>query len=73
MVTLESGEKLAYDDLIIATGTGGPFPAKLPLDVNKENAVQRYDDYVKLVSDLNFTNVLCGSQSVTRKFNFECV
>lgn len=54
VVTLESGEKLAYDDLIIATGTGGPFPAKLPLDVNKEKAVQRYDDYVKLVSDLSF-------------------
>ena len=66
VVTLESGEKLAYDDLIIATGTGGPFPAKLPLDVNKEKAVQRYEDYVKLVSDFNFTDVLHGSRSVTR-------
>ena len=58
VITLESGEKLAYDDLIIATGTGGPFPAKLPLDVNKEKAVQRYEDYVKLVSDFFFTDVL---------------
>ena len=65
---MESGEKLAYDDLIIATGTGGPFPAKLPLDVNKEKAVQRYDDYVKLVSDSNFTECCCGSQYVTRKY-----
>lgn len=66
VITLESGEKLAYDDLIIATGTGGPFPAKLPLDVNKEKAVQRYEDYVKLVSDFNFADVLYGSRSVTR-------
>ena len=66
VVTLESGEKLAYDDLIIATGIGGPFPAKLPLDVNREKAVQRYEDYVKLVSDFNFTDVLYGSRSVTR-------
>lgn len=66
VITLENGEKLAYDDLIIATGTGGPFPAKLPLDVNKEKAVQRYEDYVKLVSDFNFADVLYGSRSVTR-------
>lgn len=60
VVTLESGEKLAYDDLIIATGTGGPFPAKLPLDVNKEKAVQRYDDYVKLVKDALKIGVVGG-------------
>ena len=57
MITLENGEKLAYDDLIIATGTGGPFPAKLPLDVNKEKAVQRYEDYVKFVSVFNLQTI----------------
>lgn len=67
MITLENGEKLAYDDLIIATGTGGPFPAKLPLDVNKEKAVQRYEDYVKLVSVFKFTDVLYGSWSLTQR------
>jgi len=66
VITLESGEKLAYDDLIIATGTGGPFPAKLPLDVNKEKAIQRYEDYVKLVSDFFFTDVLYSSRSASR-------
>lgn len=50
MITLANGEKIAYDDLILATGTGGPFPAKLPLDANKEKAIQRYEEYVKLVS-----------------------
>lgn len=65
VVTLENGEKVAYDDLIIATGTGGPFPAKLPLDVNKEKAVQRYEEYVKLVSDFKFTDVLYGSRCGT--------
>ena len=61
VITLESGEKVAYDDLVIATGTGGPFPAKLPLDTNKEKAEQRYEDYVKLVSALsNSTIIVCG-------------
>lgn len=61
MITLESGEKVAYDDLIIATGTGGPFPAKLPLDTNKEKAEERYEDYVKLVSAVsNSTIIVCG-------------
>ena len=72
MITLENGEKLAYDDLIIATGTGGPFPAKLPLVVNKEKAVQRYEDYVKLVSVFQFTDDLYGSWSLTLA-NFECL
>ena len=49
-VTIDSGEKFAYDELILATGTGGPFPAKLPLDVDKKKAIQRYEEYVKLVS-----------------------
>ena len=49
-VTLDNGEKVAYDELIIATGTGGPFPAKLPLDVYKKKDIYRYEEYVKLVS-----------------------
>ena len=49
-VTLDSGEKVAYDELIIATGTGGPFPAKLPLESDKTKAIERYEEYVKLVS-----------------------
>jgi len=49
-VTIDSGEKVAYDELILATGTGGPFPAKLPLDVDKKKAIERYEEYVKLVS-----------------------
>ena len=48
-VHLASGERLSYDELIIATGTGGPFPAKLPLDTNKSGAVNRYDGYCKMV------------------------
>lgn len=49
-IMLETGEKIAYDDLVLATGTGGPFPAKIPLDTNKEKAIQRYEKYTKLVS-----------------------
>lgn len=49
-IMLETGEKIAYDDLVLATGTGGPFPAKIPLDTNKDKAIQRYEKYTKLVS-----------------------
>lgn len=49
-ITLETGEKIAYDDLVLATGTGGPFPAKIPLDTNRDKAIERYEDYTKLVS-----------------------
>lgn len=49
-IMLETGEKIVYDDLVLATGTGGPFPAKIPLDTNKDKAIQRYEKYTKLVS-----------------------
>lgn len=49
-IILETGEKIVYDDLVLATGTGGPFPAKIPLDTNKDKAIQRYEKYTKLVS-----------------------
>jgi len=59
-VTIDSGEKFAYDELILATGTGGPFPAKLPLDVDKKKAIQRYEEYVKLVKDAMKIGVVGG-------------
>ena len=49
-VTLHNGEKLEYDELVLATGTGGPFPAKLPLDIDKTKAIERYDGLAGLVS-----------------------
>ena len=49
-IMLETGEKIAYDDLVLATGTGGPFPAKIALDTNKDKAIQRYEKCTKLVS-----------------------
>ena len=49
-VTLHNGEKLEYDELVLATGTGGPFPAKLPLDIDKAKAIERYDRLAGLVS-----------------------
>ena len=49
-VTLHNGEKLEYDELVLATGTGGPFPAKLPLDIDKTRAIERYDGLAGLVS-----------------------
>ncbi|PFX32455.1 apoptosis-inducing factor 2-like [Stylophora pistillata] len=59
-VTLETGEKIAYDDLVLATGTGGPFPAKIPLDTNKDKAIERYEDYTKLVKDAMKIGVVGG-------------
>ena len=49
-VTLHNGEKLEYDELVLATGTGGPFPAKLPLDIDKTKAIEQYDGLAGLVS-----------------------
>ena len=50
VVMLQNGAKIGYDELIIATGTGGPFPAKLPLDTDKTRAIERYNGLANLVS-----------------------
>ena len=52
-VKLASGERLPFDEVIIATGTGGPFPAKLPLDSTKANAEAKYNAYNKMVSSIS--------------------
>lgn len=61
VVLLESGQKMKYDYLVLATGTGGPFPGKLTLGCNSEDAIKDYDDVRKKV--LNTCSANC-------EFNF---
>ena len=48
-IQLVGGETVSYDYLIIATGTGGPFPCKLGMNVNEKEGLASYDDMSQLV------------------------
>ena len=48
-VQLVGGETVSYDYLIIATGTGGPFPCKLGMNVNEKEGLASYDEMSQLV------------------------
>ena len=48
-VKLESGEEIGYDILVLATGTGGPFPSKIKDTTDKAEAVSIYNDMVEKV------------------------
>ena len=48
-VQLVGGETVSYDYLIIATGTGGPFPCKLGMNVNEKEGLAYYDEISQLV------------------------
>ena len=50
-VQLVGGETVSYDYLIIATGTGGPFPCKLGMNVNEKEGLASYDEMSQLVCD----------------------
>lgn len=40
VVLLESGEEIPYDIVIIATGSCGPFPGKIKLDVKTKSEAE---------------------------------
>lgn len=46
-VQLASGERVGYDELVIATGTTGPFPCKLPVDIDSKDAVGKYESILQ--------------------------
>ena len=48
-VQLVGGETVSYDYLIIATGTGGPFPCKLGMNVNEKEGLASYDEVSQMV------------------------
>ena len=49
-VTLETGEEITYDYLVLATGSGGVFPAKLDAEVtDSSKAIELYNATVEKV------------------------
>ena len=48
-VHLRRGNTLPYDALVIATGSSGPFPGKIDLNVNRADAIARYEHIVERV------------------------
>ena len=52
-VQLVGGETVSYDYLIIATGTGGPFPCKLGMNVNEKEGLASYDEMSQLVCNVH--------------------
>lgn len=42
-VVLQTGEELPYDVLVVATGTGGPFPVKLKFE-DMDEAIHKYEE-----------------------------
>ncbi|XP_048361243.1 ferroptosis suppressor protein 1 [Sphaerodactylus townsendi] len=46
-VVLHDGEELSFSHLILATGSDGPFPGKFNHIVDRQSAIQTYEDMVK--------------------------
>ncbi|XP_077988307.1 ferroptosis suppressor protein 1-like [Glandiceps talaboti] len=48
-VTLQDGQTLRYTHLVLATGTTGPFPGKVTMDTDTQEAITMYD---KVISEI---------------------
>ncbi|XP_071476726.1 ferroptosis suppressor protein 1-like [Diadema antillarum] len=59
-VTLADGEIIAYDYLVIATGSSGPYPGKVADDVSTEDAVQMYKNTVAQVKEARTVTIIGG-------------
>ena len=62
-VVLQNGEEVPYDDLIIATGTGGPFPVKLEFESMAES-ITKYDDMCDKVGQTKY--ILYGNYDIIK-------
>ena len=49
-VILASGEVIAYDVLVLATGSNGPFPVKFDDSFDTDKATELYQNAYKKVS-----------------------
>ncbi|EDO42769.1 predicted protein [Nematostella vectensis] len=59
-VKLANGESVNYDELVIATGTTGPFPSKLPVEIDSKTAKDQYNRMVDLVEKAQTVVVIGG-------------
>lgn len=58
-VSLSTGEEIAYDTLVISTGTSGPFPVKHDFNSYQE-AIKHYEDLALLVQKSETITVIGG-------------
>ncbi|ROK15751.1 Apoptosis-inducing factor 2 [Anabarilius grahami] len=59
-VVLDNGKEIRYSHLILCTGTSGHFPGKHNCVDTYQSAIQKYDDYVKLIQSANAVVVVGG-------------
>ncbi|KAJ6661567.1 hypothetical protein lerEdw1_013806 [Lerista edwardsae] len=62
-VLLNDGEELFFSHLILATGSGGPFPGKFDRVVDMDTAIQTYEDMVKEVQKASRIVIVGGGSA----------
>ncbi|XP_033120461.1 apoptosis-inducing factor 2-like, partial [Anneissia japonica] len=65
-VVLEEGqEEIAYDFLVIATGTKGAFPGKIKRETSVNEAIAQYEKQIELIKSAHKITVIGGGASGT--------
>lgn len=59
-VVLDNGKEVRYSHLILCTGTSGHFPGKHNSVDTYQSAIQKYEDFVKLIQSANTVVVVGG-------------
>ncbi|KAK7148918.1 hypothetical protein R3I93_013059 [Phoxinus phoxinus] len=59
-VVLDNGKEVRYSHLILCTGTSGDFPGKHNSVDTYHSAIQKYEDFVKLIQSTNTVVVVGG-------------
>jgi len=59
-VSLESGEDIIYDKLVIATGTSGPFPMKHDMSISSKTAIEQYEEIASRIKSATSVTVIGG-------------
>lgn len=59
-VVLDNGKQVRYSHLILCTGTSGQFPGKHNSVDTYQSAIQKYEDFVKVIQEANTVVVVGG-------------
>ncbi|CAI5655084.1 unnamed protein product [Oreochromis niloticus] len=63
LVILEGGREIQYSHLILCTGTDGPFPGKFNTVAAHQEAVQKYEDFIREVQAADSVLVVGGGST----------